>query len=516
MNAFANLTLRSRLLASFGVMLALALAIAAASFHSLSGMGREAGELADNWLPSVTHVSTMRSLTSDLRIAEAQHVLSTDEAKMAEIDKAMTALLAEAASHDQAYEPLISSPEERKLYQQYVEHRQQYMAIHDKMLALSRSNNNAEASELLQVASVPSFQMMTASLQKLVDLNNQGAKASSENVNQLYASALWMLGITLAVALLAGLGLALTLSSAIAGPVRQSVQALQSIADGDLTHRVEVTATGEIGELQRTLAHMTDNLARMVSDVRQGTDAIATASSQIAQGNSDLSSRTETQASNLQETAASMEQMSTTVRANSDTARQANQLAGHASEMAVTGGAAVGKVVSTMAEIQTSSRKIADIIGVIDGIAFQTNILALNAAVEAARAGEQGRGFAVVAGEVRNLAQRSANAAREIKTLITDSVEKVNAGTDQVSAAGSSIEEVVAQVRKVADLIGEITASSSEQNDGVTAINAAVSQLDHATQQNAALVEQTAAAAESLRQQASTLSHTVSAFRVHA
>jgi len=360
------------------------------------------------------------------------------------------------------------------------------------------------------------FSAVSKHIAQAMKLNHDGGDAATRSAAATYQQAKVIIITCMAVALLLTAAVAWTVTHSITTPVHEAVEAAREVSSGNLTQRLNSADRSETGDLLRALGEMSGNLSRMVSDLRQGSEAIATASTEIAQGNADLSARTETQASSLQQTAASMEQMATTVRTNSETARQANQLAGHASEMAVNGGAAVGAVVNTMTQIQTSSRKIADIIGVIDGIAFQTNILALNAAVEAARAGEQGRGFAVVAGEVRNLAHRSATAAREIKSLITDSVEKINAGTDQVNAAGHTIDDVVAQVRKVADLIGEITASSSEQNDGVNQINMAVTQLDHATQQNAALVEQTAAAAESLRNQATLLNQSVSAFQVTA
>ena len=262
------------------------------------------------------------------------------------------------------------------------------------------------------------------------------------------------------------------------------------------------------------LGRMQDNLAKTVAQIRTGADTIATASSEIASGNLDLSSRTEEQASSLEETASSMEELTSTVKQNADNARQANQLAVSASDVAGRGGRVVSQVVDTMGEINTSSRKIVDIISVIDGIAFQTNILALNAAVEAARAGEQGRGFAVVAGEVRNLAQRSASAAKEIKSLIGDSVEKVDAGSKLVAEAGSTMDELVDGVKRVADIMAEITAASREQSDGIEQVNQAVTQMDQVTQQNAALVEEAAAAAESLQDQAKRLAQAVSVFRI--
>ncbi|TAL26381.1 MAG: HAMP domain-containing protein [Aquabacterium sp.] len=310
------------------------------------------------------------------------------------------------------------------------------------------------------------------------------------------------------------LALGLLIGRSVVRPIGEAVKIAEAVASGDLTSQVQVTTSDETGQLMRSLQTMNASLARIVSTVRQGGENIATGSSQIAIGNADLSQRTETQASNLQAAAASMEQLSGTVRNNADTARQATELAHSASEVASKGGEVVGRVVSTMAEISQSSKKINDIIGVIDGIAFQTNILALNAAVEAARAGEQGRGFAVVAGEVRNLAQRSAEAAKEIKSLISTSVDRVEQGTELVDQAGSTMQEIVASIKRVSDIIGEISAASAEQSSGVAQVGNAVSQMDQATQQNAALVEQSAAAAESLKQQAQQLVQAVSVFKV--
>ncbi|MEY8876349.1 MAG: methyl-accepting chemotaxis protein, partial [Leptothrix sp. (in: b-proteobacteria)] len=319
---------------------------------------------------------------------------------------------------------------------------------------------------------------------------------------------------TLGLLLAGGSWLGWRIARAIRRDLSRAVVVARSVADGKLNLRIEAQSTDEVGQLLVALGEMTQNLSRMVGNVRQGTEAIATAAAQIAQGNADLSNRTEQQASSLQQTAASMEQMADTVRANAEHARQANQIASRASEVAIDGGSAVGQVVATMEGIQGSSRKIADIIGVIDGISFQTNILALNAAVEAARAGEQGRGFAVVATEVRNLAQRSANAAREIKSLIGASVDQVEAGNHLVSNAGQTIGDVVTQVRRVNDLMGEITAATTSQHDSAGQINAALAHLDQSTQQNAALVEETAAAAESLSQQARKLSQVVEQFEL--
>ncbi|AKJ31039.1 methyl-accepting chemotaxis protein [Caldimonas brevitalea] len=344
-------------------------------------------------------------------------------------------------------------------------------------------------------------------------LQGEGQAAQQANASAMQGTIV-LFGAAVLLATLVVVPLTLLNMQSICTPLREAQALAHAIAGGDLTHSVQVVGRDEAARLLEGLVQMQSSLRTMVEKVHVTSESISTASSEIASGNHDLSARTEQTASNLQQTASSMEQLTGTVKQSADAARQANQLAASASEVAAKGGAVVSEVVATMDDINVASKKIADIIGVIDGIAFQTNILALNAAVEAARAGEQGRGFAVVAGEVRNLAQRSAQAAREIKSLIAASVEKVEGGTRLVQTAGTTMHDIVGSVQRVTDIIAEISAAAGEQNDGIGQVNQAVAHLDEMTQQNAALVEQSAAAAESLKDQAHRLSDVVRAFKL--
>ena len=349
------------------------------------------------------------------------------------------------------------------------------------------------------------------------DVHKVAQQFHEDNAQQAlenYRSARLTLLVSILLALILGVIVTFWLVTSIIKPLQTAVAVAQKVAAGDLRSHVMVEGKDETAELLHALQHMNTNLSRIVSDVRHGTETITTASSEIAVGNQDLSSRTEEQAGSLEKTAAAMEQLTATVKKNAENTHEANQLAANAAGVAARGGEMVGAVVETMGAIEQSSNKIVDIIGVIDGIAFQTNILALNAAVEAARAGEQGRGFAVVASEVRSLAQRSASAAKEIKELIGDSVSKINAGSSLVSGAGDTMQEIVRAVEQVAGIMDEINRANQEQSQGIADVNRAVAQMDAVTQQNAALVEQAAAAAESLKDQATTLSGTVSVFKL--
>ncbi len=369
----------------------------------------------------------------------------------------------------------------------------------------------------LQLASKDYFDAFTRTIEALNALNNLSMasldQALQARVAGLQRNLLWV-ALALVLTLSATSAMALVFVRSMTGPLSQAVALSRAVAQGDLSGAPIPHGTNEVGQLLQALQQMRSQLTQVVRQVRGGSESVATASVQIAQGNTDLSARTESQASALEETAASMEQLNATVRQNADSAQQASQLAANASTVAVQGGEVVAQVVDTMHGINASSQKISDIIGVIDSIAFQTNILALNAAVEAARAGEQGRGFAVVASEVRSLAGRSAEAAREIKTLISASVERVAQGSALVDRAGATMSEVVGAIRRVTDIVGEISAASHEQSLGVAQVGEAVTQMDQVTQQNAALVEEMAAAASSLKNQAEDLVHVVSVFRL--
>ncbi|MBV8379930.1 MAG: HAMP domain-containing protein [Paucibacter sp.] len=427
-----------------------------------------------------------------------------------------TTIQAIAATQQRVIERAKSEPDKKQLAE-IAQLRLTVLAAVGKSREINKSADAtpAQAQAIVDTELNPAVKTYLASLEAFGQLQVSqradalaDAQAAKRHVSHIQLALMGLVAVL-------GLAAAGAVVRSIVLPLRKAVDVSTAIAAGDLTVEVSTQRRDELGQMLRAMGAMVVRLRSIVGDVRQASDSIATGTTQIASGNVDLSQRTEEQASNLQQTAASMEQLTATVQKNAEAAQQARQLSTTASEVASKGGEVVGRVVATMAQISESSKKISDIIGTIDGIAFQTNILALNAAVEAARAGEQGRGFAVVASEVRSLAQRSAEAAREIKSLISDSVAKVEAGSTLVGDAGTAIEDIMQQVRRVNDIVGEISASSLEQNQGIGQIGDAVNQLDQVTQQNAALVEESAAAAESLKQQAEQLVQTVSQFRTN-
>ena len=510
----SNLRIGARLGAGFALVIVAGLAVALYGKLALSQVADDLHLIVNDRVVKIDQLRDIRDNANQIARSVRNVAMLDDNAAMeAEITKIGQA----KAANIKLTEDLtatIQDPEAKALLAAAAQARDAYNPAVDNAIMLGRANDMAGARNFIiesvqgrQVAYFKALEDLVVFQEKLMA---ESEKASDERVS---TAGLVMLAAALAAAF-GGAFIAWAVARSVTAPLARAAHATDRIAEGDLTTTIVTDSSDEVGQLLGSLLRMQTNLSQVVGSVRGNADSVATASAQIAQGNQDLSSRTEQQASSLQETAASMEQLGSTVKLNADNARQANQLAQGASEVAVKGGSVVAQVVDTMKGINDSSRKIADIISVIDGIAFQTNILALNAAVEAARAGEQGRGFAVVAGEVRSLAQRSAEAAKEIKSLITDSVERVEAGSGLVDQAGATMDEVVTAIRRVTDIMGEITSASAEQSQGVSQVGEAVSQMDQVTQQNAALVEESAAAAESLKQQAQTLVQAVAVFKL--
>jgi methyl-accepting chemotaxis protein len=511
MNWFYNLKIAKKLILAFVAVLLLTTALGVISILQITKVNQASTDISTNWLPAVRVLGDLKMGMARLRSAEYSRIVFADDK---DVSKLPGGQAEDFQKYLNKYETLVSEPGERAIFPELKKNSAAFLAVHDKIYALAAAGNVEDARQMSRGAASELYRTIVAQIEELSKINTEGSKASDAIADNEVAKARTWIFSLLAASLLIGMSLAIFMARIISGPLNEAVAVAKQVASGDLTAKIVASSEDETGQLMHSLKAMNDNLLRIVGEVRIGTDTIATASSQIASGNLDLSSRTEQQASSLEETASAMEQLTATVKQNSDNAKQANQLAVSASEVAVQGGVAVGQVVDTMQAINASARKIVDIIGVIDGIAFQTNILALNAAVEAARAGEQGRGFAVVASEVRSLAQRSAAAAKEIKTLIDDSVEKAGLGSKLVESAGVTMTEVVSSVKRVTDIVGEISSASSEQSTGIEEVNRAITQMDEVTQQNAALVEEAAAAAQSLQDQAHNLANVVSVFRL--
>jgi methyl-accepting chemotaxis protein len=511
-----HIRLGKRLGLGFGVVLSLMVAVVAITSVRLAGlesdnarvveMQRRAA-LAESWRADV-HLNASRALAI-AKSGGLQEVSDFFGPRMKETSERITTTQNELTK-------LVDSDKGKALLAAIAERREAYVGARKEVLAQIAGGNAAGAQTLLNDKMMPAADAYTAAIAALVKYQDERVDTANASMAAHVRNTELMLLAAAVAAVLAGLGFAIAITRSVTRPLAATTAAAERMAGGDMSQPLAVEGQDEVAELQQALSRMQQALAGLVGEVRASTESIATASAQIATGNQDLSTRTEQTASNLQQAASSLEELTGTVGQTADSARTANQLAASASGAAQRGGEVVSQVVSTMADIQAASRRIADIIGTIDGIAFQTNILALNAAVEAARAGEQGRGFAVVAGEVRTLAQRSAEAAREIKSLIGASVEKVDTGTRLVGEAGGAMEEIVSGVRRVTDVIGEISAATTEQSGGLRQVNEAVAQLDQMTQQNAALVEESAAAAHSMAEQSRRLTQVVGRFKVTA
>ena len=513
--SLTHLSIGKRLAIVLGLILLLSVASSLFAAFKL----RELGTAVDSMVSD--SVRTERNFADWLRhttagVQRAAAIAKSSDASLIDYFAPATAEAVRATNEIQKeIEAQMDLPEERAAFEQLGAVRKTYLAAREEISTLKKAGNAEGAAQVFAQKFEPVSHAYIAAVRKMADAQRAQLDAAAAHTVELRRHATWMLFGCVGMSLVIGGLLAWYVTASITGPIRRAGAMADSIAAMDLSAPAQTSyATDESGQLLKSIDTMRAALTQTLQQVRGVADGISTASTQIAIGNQDLSSRTEQTASSLQQTASSMEQLTGTVRQSADTASQANQLAASAAQVAQRGGAVVAQVVTTMDQINGSSRRIADIIGVIDGIAFQTNILALNAAVEAARAGEQGRGFAVVASEVRSLAQRSAAAAKEIKGLIGESVDKVDAGSKLVQQAGTTMTEIVASVQRVTDMISEISAASREQSEGIGQVNTAVNQLDQMTQQNAALVEQSAAAADSLKDQAVRLSDVVGTFRL--
>jgi methyl-accepting chemotaxis protein len=514
MNFLSNMRIGTRLAIGFGLVLALTLVSAAFALVNARSNAEATRLMMQSPLAKERLISDWYVLTYSAIARTAMIARTTDETLPVTFADVISDSVKKGGETMAKVEALLVTDVEKSTFKSIVELRAKYQAAKDAVQKAKAGGTPGEAEAVFKNTFQPAAKAYESRVLELLALERKAIDDMSHAIDEANERGFNLRIVLTALTLLIGAACAFLIARSVTQPLGRAVKVAETVASGDLGSVIEAGSRDETGQLMQALKHMNESLAKVVGEVRQGTDTIATASGQIAAGNRDLSARTEEQASSLEQTAASMEELTSTVKQNADNARQANQLALSASEVAVKGGGVVGQVVDTMASINASSKKIVDIIGVIDGIAFQTNILALNAAVEAARAGEQGRGFAVVASEVRNLAQRSGAAAKEIKGLIDDSVDKVEAGSRQVAEAGRTMDEIVDSVKRVTDIMGEITAASQEQSTGIEQVNQAIAQMDQVTQQNAALVEEAAAAAQSMQEQAASLVASVSVFKL--
>ncbi len=510
----ANLKIGTRLGCCFAIVFALMAMLIAVGSQRLSSIGELSSTIIDKDWVKADAAATVSATTRANAALVLQLLLVTDAMQSAQLRQQVDknkAIITDALSK---LDKLVYRPAGRELLAQVGSDRSAYVQSFTGVLKLLEEGQREQATQRALSETMPRLARLQASVEKLADLQDGIVTANGAEIKQHISSAHAMMIALGLAALVLGVACAYWVTRSITRPINYALQVARTVASGDLSSQIKAHSQDEAGQLLLALREMNDALSQIVGQVRNGTVAIASASGEIATGNMDLSARTENQASALEETASSMEELTSTVKANADNAREADKLASSASSIAQRGGVEVSQVVTTMGSINDSSRKVVDIIAVIDGIAFQTNILALNAAVEAARAGEQGRGFAVVASEVRNLAARSASAAKEIKELISSSVEQVDAGAKLVAQAGATMEEVVSAVQRVTGIVAEISLATREQTDGIEQMNTAIMQMDQTTQQNAALVEQAAAAASAMSDQAAELETLVSQFRL--
>lgn len=511
----SNWKLGTRLALGFGLLLLMLVMLATLAISRLNANDETISNILDDRYVKVMLAQSMQfEVNVQARFLRNAIIAGDDKATVTEFLDKVAESVAKNEVYQKKLDSMINTPKGRELFTALAEKRAKYGAARNVAIQMVKDGKTAAAGVYVLKELRPPQNDFFAALAAMSNFQQELMQQDGEKAATDGKSAIFMTIMLAIFACVASVVIGVVTARSIIRPVNRAIVLAEAVAAGDLSRQIDVTSTDEIGQLLQALKKMNGNLQTIVKEVRNGAYEMVTASTEIAKGNMDLSSRTEQQASALEETASSMEELTATVKQNGDNVRQANQLAQSATEIARKGGAVVADVVVTMEAINTSSNKIVDIIGVIDGIAFQTNILALNAAVEAARAGEQGRGFAVVASEVRNLAQRSAAAAKEIKTLIGDSLAKVKIGDELVSNAGSTMVQVVSSIERVTDIMSEITAAGREQVAGIEQINQAVTEMDAVTQQNAALVEEAAAATAALEEQAAQLAKVVSVFKL--